>query len=85
MVSYGFFQTNINLALDARWFPTSFPDLEQLWVLLHDVHEYVVDVAPKLEVHLLLVAERGADLKFKFGNYLFLLYYMGSQCYAVNS
>lgn len=57
--------------------PTSFPDLEQLWVLLHDVHEYVVDVAPKLEVHLLLVAERSADLEIKFGNYFFCCIFCG--------
>lgn len=32
-------------------------DLEQLRVLLHDVHQHVVDVAPQVQVDILLVLQ----------------------------
>ena len=38
-------------------------DLEQLRVLLHDVHQHVVDVAPQVQVHVLLVLQRLPHLK----------------------
>ena len=38
-------------------------DLQQLGVFLHDVHQHVVDVAPQVQVHLLLVFQRLPHLK----------------------
>ena len=32
-------------------------NLKQLWMLLHDVHQHVVDVAPQVKVHILLVLQ----------------------------
>ena len=40
-----------------------FSHLEQLRVLLDDVHEDVVDVAPQLEVDVALLLQSAADLK----------------------
>merc|ERR1719222_474407 len=42
-------------------------DLEQLRVLLHDVHQHVVDVAPQVQVHVLLVLQRLPHLVFTHG------------------